>query len=72
MNISLEISYSEADSSVVLTLTSGGEKFNPFDNAQKISDDDDVHLGVAILKKVAKGGINYEFSEGLNKIQITL
>ncbi|MBQ7195963.1 MAG: amino acid ABC transporter ATP-binding protein [Synergistaceae bacterium] len=72
VNISLEISYSEADSSVVLTLTSGGEKFNPFDNAQKISDDDDVHLGVAILKKVAKGGINYEFSEGLNKIQITL
>ena len=74
VNISLEISYSEADSSIMLTLTSAGKKFNPFDAAKvlDLEDDDNVHLGVAILKKVAKNGINYEFSNGLNKIQITL
>ena len=73
INISLEISYSEADCSTVLNLTSGGKKFNPFEDLQKISDDDDnVHLGVTILKKVAKGGIYYDFSDGLNKIQIKL
>ena len=68
VNISIEISYSEADSAVSLNFTSGGKEFNPFE----AQEDDDVHLGVAILKKVAKGGINYDFSEGLNKIQITL
>ena len=68
VNISVEISYSEADSAVSLNFTSGGKEFNPFE----ADEDDDVHLGVAILKKVAKGGINYDFSEGLNKIQITL
>lgn len=68
VNISLEILYSEADSTVELNLTSGGKKFNPFE----VSDDDDVHLGISILKKVAEGGINYDFSDGLNKIQIKL
>ena len=68
VNISVEISYSEADSSVELKFTSGGKKFNPFE----AEEDDDIHLGISILKKVAKGGINYNFAEGLNKIQITL
>ncbi len=68
VNISLEILYSEADSTVELNLTSGGKKFNPFE----VSDDDDVHLGISILKKVAEGGINYDFSENLNRIQIKL
>ena len=79
INISLEISYSEADSSVVLNLKSGGKKFNPFEDiSQQDFDDDNVHLGLAILKKVAKDGIKYDFSAGasladrLNKIQITL
>ena len=68
VNVSLEILYSEADSSVELNLTSGGKKFNPFEAPE----DDDIHLGISILKKVAKGGINYEFSDELNKIQIKL
>ena len=72
VNISLEISYSEADSSVEFTMTSGGKKFNPFEDVSEISDDDNVHLGVAILRKVAKGGINYEFSGGFNKICVKL
>ena len=76
VNISLEISYSESDSATILNLISGGRKFNPFEDLQKISnsnnEDDNVHLGVAILKKVAKDGIKYDFSEGTNKIQIKL
>ena len=72
VNISLEILYSEANSSVKFSLTSAGEKFNPFDDTSKILDDDNVHLGIAILKKVAKDKIFYTFSEGINKIEITL
>ena len=67
VSVLLEISYSEADSAVKINLTSGGKKFNPFEN-----EDDDVHLGVAILKKVARGGIDYDFTDGLNKIKIVL
>ena len=72
VDISLDISYSEADSSVELTMTSGGGKFNPFEDVSEISGGDDVHLGIAILKKVAKGGINYGFSDGINRIQLKL
>lgn len=70
VDIMLEISYSEADSSIILSLTSGGREFNPF-NAEHDDDDDNVHLGVAMLKKIAKE-ISYNFSAGINKIQITL
>lgn len=72
VDISLEISYSEADSSIELLLTSGGAKFNPFDAKDDDDDNDNIHLGVVILKKIAKGEIKYNFSDGLNKIQITL
>lgn len=71
VKILLEISYSEADSAVEMLITSGGNKFNPFD-MQENDDDDNIHLGVSILKKVAKGDIKYSFSEGVNKIKITL
>ncbi|MBQ9419035.1 MAG: amino acid ABC transporter ATP-binding protein [Synergistaceae bacterium] len=69
INIALEISYSEADSSVAMNVSSGGKRFNPFDASL---DEDDVHLGIAILKKVAKNGIDYKFADGLNKIYIVL
>ena len=67
VNIEIEISYAEDDSSIIITVTSGGRKFNPFD----ISEDTDTetHLGVMILRKVA-GKINYDFSDGLNHIEI--
>ena len=72
VNMSIEISYSEADGSTLIDLTSSGKKFNPFD----LPDDelDDSHMGIMILKKVSKGNINYSFSEseGLNKIEIKL
>ena len=71
--MNIEISYSEADGSTLIDLTSAGKKFNPFD----LPDDellDDSHMGIMILKKVSKGNINYSFSEseGLNKIEIKL
>lgn len=66
VKITLEISYSEADGSTVINLTSGGKKFNPF----KV-DDDDVHLGVSMLKNTAKK-IVHNFEDGLNRIEIKL
>ena len=64
--IDAEISYSEADGSTTITITSTGRKFNPFTH-----EDDDVHLGVAMLNKTANN-IDYNFSEGFNRITITL
>ena len=66
VKIGLDISYSEADGSTMISLTSAGKSFNPF----KV-DDDDVHLGVSMLKNTAKK-IAHSFTEGLNRIEITL
>ena len=46
VNITVDISYSEADGKTMLNLTSGGKEFNPFEN-----EDDDVHLGIMMLKR---------------------
>ena len=66
VKIDLDISYSEADGSTVINLTSGGRKFNPF-----TVQDDDVHLGVSMLKNTAKK-ITHSFTDGLNSIEITM
>ena len=65
VKIGLDISYSEADGSTVINLTSAGKEFNPF-----TVEDDDVHLGVSMLKNTAKN-IAYSF-DGLNRLEITL
>ena len=66
VKIGLDISYSEADGDTVINITSAGKDFNPF-----AVDDDDVHLGVSMLKNTAKN-IVHSFSESLNRIEITL
>ena len=70
VNMNIEISYSEADGSTLINLTSSGKKFNPFD----IPDDelDEKHMGIMILKRVSDGKINYSFTEGINRIEIKL
>ena len=70
IKINLEILYSEADLSTVINLTSAGKRFNPFEIAN--DSDDETHLGIAILKRIAEDKISYDYSEGLNKIQIKL
>ena len=70
ININFEILYSESDSSTVINLVSGGKKFNPFDIDE--DSDDDAHLGIVMLKRISAGKINYDFSDGLNKIEIKL
>ena len=60
------ISYSESDSSTVMNFTSAGKRFNPFDELT----DDDVHMGVDILRKIAKN-ISYNF-DGRNNIEVIL
>ena len=43
----LDISYTEADQTTEITLTSGGREYNPFEQ-------EDDGLGVTILKQMAK------------------
>ncbi len=64
--IDVEISYSEADGSTSINFTSGGREFNPFTH-----EDDDVHLGVAMLNSTASS-INHTYSDGINRISVTL
>lgn len=67
VNIDISISYSEADGSTVIDISCEGYEFNPFE----LDDDDDVHLGVMMLKNTA-GNITYEYSDGVNRINIVL
>ena len=67
VNIDIGISYSEADGSTVIDVSCVGREFNPFD----VPDDDDVHLGVSMLKRIA-GNISHEYSDGVNLINIIL
>ena len=69
VKIDVEISYSDESPSTLLKLTSGGRQFNPFDAAEN---DDDIHLGVTILRKVSGGNINYSYSGGINRVEVIL
>ena len=66
VKIDAEISYSEADGSTSVVLSAEGGKFNPFEQ-----EDDDVHLGVSMLKRIARD-ISYSFADGTNRIEVTL
>ena len=71
INILIEISYSEVDGAVLINLDSGGRKFNPFEDIND-SDDDYVHLGIAMLKKISGENIHYNYLDNVNKIEIKL
>ena len=66
VSIDFEVSYSEADGAAMINLASVGREFNPFTH-----EDDDVHLGVSMLKKTAKN-IACTFVDGVNRLEITL
>ena len=68
VNIDFGISYSEADGSTAIEISYIGKEFNPF----ALPEDDDVHLGVAMLKKIAHGRITHNYSDGVNRIEIIL
>ena len=68
VNIDIGISYSEADGSTVINLSCRGKKFNPF----SLPEDDDVHLGITMLNRIANGRITHNYSDGVNTIDIVL
>lgn len=63
----VNISYSEADKSILLELTCAGREYNPF----SLSKDDETHLGVTILRNVARE-ISCTYNDGINQISIKL
>ena len=67
VDIKLEISYDQEQQSTVIKLTSGGKNFNPFEN----DSDDDIHLGLSILKKISTS-LKHEFKDGKNYIEAVL
>ena len=59
IDISLEISYSESDSSTNLKMISTGKNFNPFEDSHDSDESEDIHLGISILQKIATDNKNY-------------
>ena len=72
IDLSLEVSYSSSDSSVIIALAGKGSKFNPFEDEGE-GKGDGVHLGVSMLKKIAKN-IAYDFNDGdrMNYLTVTV
>ena len=71
IDINISVSYSEADSSTSINLTArNAKKFNPFD-IDEDSDSDNIHLGIAMLKRIADE-INYKYEGDSNHIDIIL
>ncbi len=67
VQMEVNISYSEADQSILLALHCAGDEYNPF----SAPEDEETHLGVTILNKVAKD-ISCAYHDGINQIIITL
>ncbi|MPN45958.1 hypothetical protein SDC9_193537 [bioreactor metagenome] len=65
--LELNISYSEADKSILLELTCAGREYDPFSTP----DDDEAHLGVTILRNVARE-ISWAYNDGSNQITVKL
>lgn len=67
VKLDVSVSYSELDKSILLELTSAGREYNPF----LAPEDDEAHLGITILRNVAKE-ITYTCHDGINHIIIKL
>ena len=68
VDMDIHIRYSEVDKSIRLELICAGKEFNPF----LLVEDNEVHLGVTILRNVAKE-ILHTYRDGMvNQINITL
>lgn len=65
----INISYSQADQSILLELSCVGREYNPFSHSE--DDEAEAHLGVTILRNVAKE-IACTYQDGNNQILIKL
>mgnify|MGYP004654330797 FL=1 len=66
-DIQIQISFDERDKCTLIELRSRGKKYDPFE----AESDDEIHLGVTILKNTAKR-INYRFDGENNCFEIEL
>lgn len=67
ISVTVNISYSEMDKSIILELLAKGMEYNPF----HLPEDDEAHLGITILNNMAKK-INVFYENETNIIRITL
>ena len=67
IDIQIQISFDERDKCTVIELRSKGDKYNPFE----AETEDEVHLGVTILKNTAKK-VDYRFDNHNNYLNIEL
>ena len=67
IDIQIQISFDERDKCTVIELRSKGDKYNPFEAEME----DEIHLGVTILKNTAKK-VDYRFDNHNNYLNIEL
>ena len=71
VDIVIDVSYSESADSTIISVSGGGKEFNPFHTTGEAEDEENVHLGITMLKKIAQK-IEYRYLDGKNRIEITL
>lgn len=69
ISIQLDISYSEADSTTGISISSGGKAFDLFNNAEK--DDEGVHLGITMVSHLAKT-FKWTYQDGKNLVEVII
>lgn len=69
VKISLDVTYSETDGDVTISLVCAGTAYNPLDKT--FEDFDEDNLGATILHNLAKN-FTHEYSDGVNRISFSL
>ena len=69
VQISLDVTYTESDSSVAIKFSCAGKSYDPLD--KNFDDFDEENLGAVILRSLVQN-YSYEYTAGVNNIKFTM
>lgn len=68
VDLKLDVTYAQADDSIILEVVSGGAEYNPI-LAESQDDDGMEHIGITLLKKRVSS-ISYAYEGGKNRVRV--
>ncbi|MBR6709899.1 MAG: amino acid ABC transporter ATP-binding protein, partial [Selenomonadaceae bacterium] len=71
VQMTLALTYAQAQDVITLELESSGAAYDPFLTESEAAEDDDAHIGITILKKRVEN-FAYRFDEGVNRVRLEL
>ena len=71
VQMTLALTYAQAQDVITLELESSGAAYDPFLTESEAAEDDDAHIGITILKKRIEN-FAYRFDEGVNRVRLEL